>query len=574
MRSARSAGLRSFSRPSGISDWPEVLSSSRSARRITSACPSCRFRVIALAGLGGDQAGDDPAVLEGGGVAGVAGVDLAVRVEDRRQQGLGRLVGQGGEVGPDLVPLAAELVAAGADPAEDRLAPRRGRPGRRQGRRDRRRGPPARARARAAEEPRRRGRGSPPASDRTSRWRCAASISPGAICPLSRADEQGLGRGRAGEQGVERRGPERRARGAASAASDRRRPTRGRRAAPGPGPPRAGPRPALRVEQPADGSSRSAVARAGVAAEQADAAARSAALGPDRRPSGRAAVEAAPDRRPGRRAAGVGGRRRAARPRRAEPPGGERAARPRAGDRPRPPRRAPRGRRDAGERGDQRLDQRRPHGPGRPGRRRRPPGSAAACRAAELRIAARTQGSAAVAQGQIGPGPRRPAGRPTRPGSGRAGTGRVTSGSSARREHASAERARPCRATARRAGPPGGGRPGAGRPGPSRTWSGVRAPRPSSVQRACIRASGRGLVRGERRQDRRRPTRSPRWTRRRWTLSRSVPFGLSSARGQVRASRGDRGGHRPRRPPLGDDPVDPPLVGPGADVERRPAARG
>ena len=75
-----------------------------------------------VAGLRGDQARDDAAVGQRGRVRGVAGVDVAVRVEDRREQGLGRGVGQGGQVRSDLVSLAVELVARGAGRVGTRAA--------------------------------------------------------------------------------------------------------------------------------------------------------------------------------------------------------------------------------------------------------------------------------------------------------------------------------------------------------------------------------------------------------------------------------------------------------------------
>ena len=49
IRSARSWGFRSFSSPSGISDWPEAAISSISERSRTSSLPSWRRRVTAVA---------------------------------------------------------------------------------------------------------------------------------------------------------------------------------------------------------------------------------------------------------------------------------------------------------------------------------------------------------------------------------------------------------------------------------------------------------------------------------------------------------------------------------------------
>ena len=111
--------MTSFSSPSGISDWPE-----RRSPRCRRGADVVLLALLAAEGheaadLAGDHAGHDAAVAEGDGVLGVLRLEGAVRVEDRRQERLGRAVVERGEVGPDLGPHAAELVAGRADRLED-----------------------------------------------------------------------------------------------------------------------------------------------------------------------------------------------------------------------------------------------------------------------------------------------------------------------------------------------------------------------------------------------------------------------------------------------------------------------
>ena len=90
IRSVISGGVMVFSRPSGISDLPVLAISATLRRRIVCSTPS-RPRRVTLAGrLGGDEAGQDAAVVEGDGVFEELGRDLAVGVEDVHQDLLGR----------------------------------------------------------------------------------------------------------------------------------------------------------------------------------------------------------------------------------------------------------------------------------------------------------------------------------------------------------------------------------------------------------------------------------------------------------------------------------------------------
>ena len=130
-----------------------------------------------------------------------------VGVEDRDQERLGRLVGQRGQVGPDLDPFVAQAVARGTDFLKT-AAPAAGSPWRAQGRAigvdDRLPGLGLRGRRR----PRRAAR-SPASRRSSSRWRRAGSISAGRHAAVLERREQRRrpGSGGSGARRGSRRGP-------------------------------------------------------------------------------------------------------------------------------------------------------------------------------------------------------------------------------------------------------------------------------------------------------------------------------------------------------------------------------
>ena len=287
----------------------------------------------------------------------------------------------------------------------------------------------------------------------------------------------------------------------------------------------AGPRPAQRASSPSVDSGSPSRPRARTAAAWTSCGfcgsrsptriARSAPREPSSRPSSPIAAARSADARGGIAGEPAGGlerrldgRARRSRPglRNRAPPRGQRSARGRASrpvpaGRPTRPRRPGPARPSSRQRGEQRADHPGPQVRIGLGGDHGRAGSAAPCRVAELRTAAGTQGSAGVAR------VKRPRAAPARGSSHsprlRASwkrTGR--SASSSRREQRRGQRRHPCRARARPAGPPGGGRPGADRPGRSGPASGVRAPRPSSVPRACTRPRAGGSSAASLRQDR------------------------------------------------------------------------
>ena len=112
----------SFSSPSGMTDLPEPVSDSRSARRMVCSLPVGADERDARRRLGRQEPDPRAAVGGAGGVGQVAGLHRPVRVEDVDQQVVGRLVGERRQVRPEALAEVPDLVAGGASLGEHLLA--------------------------------------------------------------------------------------------------------------------------------------------------------------------------------------------------------------------------------------------------------------------------------------------------------------------------------------------------------------------------------------------------------------------------------------------------------------------